>query len=783
MYTGTNHIYSSRSGSISYLQPQVGERLIFKGELDTDFSLPLADGKILIGGADGASHEQTMSGDATINSLGVITLSSGVITPGTYNYPTQIVASSKGQITGISSSLNSGQIIIGDASNVATQRTLSGDATLGNTGALTLATVTTYKNIVPTGIEVDAKGRVLYMTNTLPMGSFIYGNTLNRATVGAMSGDGTLNGPQLILNSVISPGSFNYSTSITIDAQGRTTAVSSTLSPGQIVIGSSGSVATPMTLSGDATVSSLGAVTLASIGTAGSYTLPNLVIDAQGRVTSAVSNNVVPSINGGTGVASNYSISVGGNLTTTDVLSVGASTPTAGNILIGSGTNFVTRAISGDVTLSTLGVSTLATVNATTGSFTNASITVNNKGLITAASSGSSAIALTNSQIFVGNASNIATAVPMSGDATIANTGALTLATVPLAKGGTGSSLTAALGGIAYSTASGISLTAGMTTNGKVLMSSGTGVPVWSTCAYPSIMAANTMPYAVAANVLTSTSNLLYDDNSSTGGLTISNATASTSKTTGSIKITGGIGVTGSIFTNVLNASSNTGGIDACVAIGNNNNGIWNPNNTSIGILSGGIDTARFYVNDNILYVPTRIVDTTDATSTITGSLKTAGGLGVAKSLYTNSIITSNNAYARIVSTGAQSIPNNTQTSLNNNYWGTVSISGDSSNPLTYVASTGVWTVGITGIYTISFNMIFSGNNTGIRAIIIPSGSSNLAYINLTSTQNDRCGISSSVTHQLASGATFVIQVYQSSGGNLAMDTGVRGLATVYRIG
>lgn len=38
------------------------------------------------------------------------------------------------------------------------------------------------------------------------------------------------------------------------------------------------------------------------------------------------------------------------------------------------------------------------------------------------------AIALTNSQIFVGNASNVATSVAMSGDATIANTGALTIA-------------------------------------------------------------------------------------------------------------------------------------------------------------------------------------------------------------------------------------------------------------------------------------------------------------------------------------------------------------------
>jgi hypothetical protein len=45
---------------------------------------------------------------------------------------------------------------------------------------------------------------------------------------------------------------------------------------------------------------------------------------------------------------------------------------------------------------------------------------------------------LSNGNIFVGNASNVATAVTMSGDATLSNTGALTLATVPISKGGTG---------------------------------------------------------------------------------------------------------------------------------------------------------------------------------------------------------------------------------------------------------------------------------------------------------------------------------------------------------
>jgi hypothetical protein len=45
---------------------------------------------------------------------------------------------------------------------------------------------------------------------------------------------------------------------------------------------------------------------------------------------------------------------------------------------------------------------------------------------------------LVNGKILVGNGSNVATAVAMSGDATLSNAGVLTLATVPISKGGTG---------------------------------------------------------------------------------------------------------------------------------------------------------------------------------------------------------------------------------------------------------------------------------------------------------------------------------------------------------
>lgn len=61
------------------------------------------------------------------------------------------------------------------------------------------------------------------------------------------------------------------------------------------------------------------------------------------------------------------------------------------------------------------------------GTYTLLTVSISN-GVITLAVNSGGATALTNGHIFVGNASNIATDVAMSGDATISNTGALTIA-------------------------------------------------------------------------------------------------------------------------------------------------------------------------------------------------------------------------------------------------------------------------------------------------------------------------------------------------------------------
>jgi hypothetical protein len=140
-----------------------------------------------------------------------------------------------------------------------------------------------------------------------------------------------------------------------------------------------------------------------------------------------------------------------------------SNTLTSAHLFVGNGSNVATDvAVSGDLTLANTGAFTFNTVNGNVGTFGTASsvgtFTVNAKGLITAASNTSIQITesqvtnlttdlaaklsntLTDSHIFVGNGSNVATDVALSGDATLANTGALTLATVNSNVGSFGSS-------------------------------------------------------------------------------------------------------------------------------------------------------------------------------------------------------------------------------------------------------------------------------------------------------------------------------------------------------
>jgi hypothetical protein len=68
------------------------------------------------------------------------------------------------------------------------------------------------------------------------------------------------------------------------------------LTSGNILVGSAGNIATSVALSGDATLANTGSITLKNTGTAGTYN--TVTTDAQGRVTSGINTTYVTSLSG-----------------------------------------------------------------------------------------------------------------------------------------------------------------------------------------------------------------------------------------------------------------------------------------------------------------------------------------------------------------------------------------------------------------------------------------------------------------------------------------------------
>jgi hypothetical protein len=112
-----------------------------------------------------------------------------------------------------------------------------------------------------------------------------------------------------------------------------------------------------------------------------------------------------------------------------------AMTYTAGRILVADGDSFEDVAVSGDATLASTGALTIANEAVTAAKMADLA---QGSLLVGAASDRPTALdAKTSGQILVGDGTDLKS-VAVSGDATLASTGALTLATVVAGKGGTG---------------------------------------------------------------------------------------------------------------------------------------------------------------------------------------------------------------------------------------------------------------------------------------------------------------------------------------------------------
>lgn len=103
-------------------------------------NIPLANTHILVGNAANIAIDVAMGGDATIANTGVVTIANGAINNAKINAAAAIDFSKL-------AALVDGNILVGSVANVATSVAMGGDATITNAGVLTIANdaVTTAK--------------------------------------------------------------------------------------------------------------------------------------------------------------------------------------------------------------------------------------------------------------------------------------------------------------------------------------------------------------------------------------------------------------------------------------------------------------------------------------------------------------------------------------------------------------------------------------------------------------------------------------------------------------
>lgn len=109
-----------------------GTNVVWGNESVAPGEIALANGHVLVGNASNIAADVAMSGDISITNAGVTAIASGVIVNADVNASAAIDFSKL-------ASLTSGNLLVGSAGNVATSVAMSGDATISNTGALTIA--------------------------------------------------------------------------------------------------------------------------------------------------------------------------------------------------------------------------------------------------------------------------------------------------------------------------------------------------------------------------------------------------------------------------------------------------------------------------------------------------------------------------------------------------------------------------------------------------------------------------------------------------------------------